>query len=851
MAERNTGRLADDLLLDRILSTVVDEVKRYAAFQRYHLSKYAEIGMSMSGEDDIAKLLEMIVFEAREITTADAGTLYMVNDSGTALDFVILQNDTMDTRMGGTSGKEITLPPVPLSVDGRENHGNVSSHVAITGEIVNIHDVYESDEFDFTGPRKYDQATGYRSKSMMVIPMRNHENDIIGVLQLLNALDQDTGETIPFSDEDVGLITALASQAAVAITKNVLIQDLLDLFNAFIKSIATAIEEKSKYTGGHIERVATLTVDIAKKINEVDFGPFKDTHFSDDEMEELRVAAWLHDIGKITTPEFVVDKANKLETIFDRVHLVDLRFDHILALKENEHLRRKNRLLAKGDAAGARALEENWKKAREKFLADKAFVLSCNHPGEFMADERIARLTKIGARTYVERGEKRPYLTEDEIRNLCIRKGTLTDEERKVIENHATMTHKILQELPFPKKLSSVPDYAAAHHEKLDGTGYPNRLKAEDISTQARIMAVADIFEALTAQDRPYKKPMPLSMAVKILGFMKKDNHIDADIHDLFLQSGVMQDYAGKYLNAAQIDLDLAVRPLEPRVLVVTPPGRDGADLCAALEGWGLRAVAAQSASHALAVLQEDAGRGLGFGVALVARDLLGRGGRNGLGAELARGASGFAGKVVALAEAGCALGDGAGADAGADAGAGIAATLPMRPAAQELKDTIFGLLGRTPPEGDFEGLDLAAAFEEHEVAPSDGRPLVLLVDDSVNTRMLLSYYFKNTPYAVVTAENGLQALEKFGAAAFDLVLMDVEMPGMDGYQVAAAMRAWEAEQGAERHPLVALTAHSYKGDDERRSAAGYDAVLTKPLRKADLMAMVDSLLAPKEGAPR
>jgi len=426
----------------------------------------------------------------------------------------------------------------------------------LADEIVNIPDVYEAEGFDFTGPRNYDASTGYRSKSMLVIPMKNHENDIIGVLQLLNAQDIKSEKVVTFSEEYTDLIASLASQAAVALTNAQLIQDLQNLFYAFIQSIATAIDEKSPYTGGHINRVVDLTMMIAEKINEVNEGKYKNIHFTEDEMEELKLAAWMHDVGKITTPEHVVDKETKLQTIFDRVNLIETRFHHIAKSIENSYLRQKIDLLLdeKSDKSKIKHIDEELAKTIEFLKEELEFIKTCNGPGEFMSDDHIQRIKNIASKTYTGNGKVYPYLTDEEVKNLCIRKGSLTEEERRIIENHAMMTLKMLNELPFPKKLKKVPEYAGGHHEKLDGSGYPIGLTEKELSLQAQIMAIADIFEALTAKDRPYKKPMKLSQAIKIMGFMKKDNHIDPDIFDLFINSKIYLDYAKKEMAREQID---------------------------------------------------------------------------------------------------------------------------------------------------------------------------------------------------------------------------------------------------------------------------------------------------------
>ncbi|MDA0747347.1 MAG: GAF domain-containing protein [bacterium] len=525
-----------------------------------HLDHLIRIGIALSSQLDIDELLEMIVDESRRFTRADAGTLYLVTSEERALQWKIVQNDTMGTRIGGTSAVEIDeklFKPVPLYVDGQVNMSNVSAYVAHTGETVNIPDVYEAVGFDFTGPRLYDQATGYRSRSMLVAPLRNHEDDIIGVLQLLNAWDEEHQEVVPFSPEFEGLIASLASQAAVGVTNAQLVQDLQNLFDAFIQATAAAIDEKSPYTAGHVRRVADLTMMIAQEINEADQGLWRRLRFTDEELNALRISAWMHDVGKITTPEYVVDKATKLETISDRIGAVRTRYEVLRREAEVSALKQKIALLERGEVRPEplRAIERELETELEALRDELMFIEQCNTGGEFMADEDIARLEKIAQETCEVNGEVVGRLTKDELYNLSIRKGTLTNEERQVINNHAAVSIKMLSQLPFSKALRRVPEYAGGHHEKLNGKGYPRGLTAEQLPLQARILAVADVFEALTAPDRPYRKPMSLSQALKIIGFMVKDGELDGRIVELFLGSGLVMQYARKELDEAQIDV--------------------------------------------------------------------------------------------------------------------------------------------------------------------------------------------------------------------------------------------------------------------------------------------------------
>ncbi len=500
-----------------------------------HIKSMIKIGVALSGEKNIDRLLEMILNEASKFTNADGGTLYIMSDDETELLFAIIQNDSLGVRMGGTGGK-ITWPAVKLkNIDDSPNHSNVSAYVAISGEAVNIADVYDTDGFNFEGTKKFDQDNGYRSQSMLVVPMRDHENEIIGVLQLLNAQDQATGAVVSFSLESQEMTLSLASQAAVALTNNRLISDLGNLLESFIKTIATAVDEKSPYTGGHVRRVAQLTMTIADKINKKNVGPFASVKFSEDQMRELRMAAWLHDVGKITTPEHVVDKSTKLEKVYDRITDVKTRFE-LLKCEYQQAMRE-----AKNNETGD--LPEKMEREIKILDEEYHFLVKTNRGSEFAGDEMIERIKKIGQRKWSANGQIMPLLTEDEIYNLSVRRGTLNDEERNIINNHAAVSYKMLSELPFPKKMRHIADYAAAHHEKLDGTGYPLGLKADQLFLQSRIIAIADIFEALTAKDRPYKKDKTIAESLKIMESMVKDKHIDPDLFELFIQEKIYENY--------------------------------------------------------------------------------------------------------------------------------------------------------------------------------------------------------------------------------------------------------------------------------------------------------------------
>lgn len=520
------------------------------------LRELNEIGIALSAEKDHTRLLELILVKAIEITNADGGTLYTCTDDQ-RLRFEIVHNRSLDIHKGGTSGEEIVFYPIALYDDeGKPNNHMVAAWTAISGETINIPDAYGSEEFDFSGTRNFDAKMGYRSISFLTVPLTDHENEIIGVLQLINAIDNDSNKVIPFSPLDQQLIESLASQAAVTITNKTLINAQRKLFDSFIQLIADAIDEKSPYTAGHCRRVPVITNMLADAVNNIDKGPLKDFSMTDDQKYELEVAAWLHDCGKITTPEYVVDKGTKLETIFDRISLVDTRFeilkrDVVIASLKSRLNQVDNIVDVEQELENDQLLQDELKKLQK----EKEDVHSYNVGGEVLADEDFKRIEEIARRSYIDPEQETVHLlNEEEKQNLQIGRGTLSIREREIINNHVTVTIKMLESLPYPKHLTKVPEYAGGHHEKMDGTGYPNKLTRDQMSVQARMIAIADVFEALTASDRPYKKAMPLSQSLKILGQMKLDNHVDADLFDIFINEKIYLDYARQYLGKNQID---------------------------------------------------------------------------------------------------------------------------------------------------------------------------------------------------------------------------------------------------------------------------------------------------------
>ena len=518
------------------------------------VARLNEIGISLSAERDTNIVCDKILKGAMELTNADGGSLYRMSEDQQTLEFIIVDNRSLGIHMGGISGVEINFPPIQLFKDDKRNINMVVSCAVHEDRTINIPDAYDAEGFDFSGTRMFDEQTGYRTQSILTVPMKNHEGEIIGVLQLINAKDE-LGNTKEFSLEERDLAESLASQAAVALTNNRLIEEQRELFEAFIKLIAGAIDEKSPYTGGHCRRLPELTMMIADACHDSNIGVLKDFSMKDEDRYELRIAGWLHDCGKVTTPEYVVDKATKLETIYDRVHTVDTRFEVLKRDEKIAMLEKKLARLSDDINADTNDLEQDFERKIKQLDDDRDFIRISNVGGEFMDDELQQRVRDIAKYRWLDvNNNESNLLDDDEIKNMIIQRGTLNDDEREIINNHIVMTIKMLGELPFPKHLLNVPEYAGGHHERMDGKGYPLGLTREQLSIPARMMGIADIFEALTSSDRPYKKGKKLSECLRILGFMKQDGHVDPDIFDVFVKEKVYMRYAEEYLPKDQID---------------------------------------------------------------------------------------------------------------------------------------------------------------------------------------------------------------------------------------------------------------------------------------------------------
>jgi HD-GYP domain-containing protein (c-di-GMP phosphodiesterase class II) len=568
----------------------VDELAGTMDAMKITIRKFLDIAATISAEHNFQRLLERVLTETISATGSSAGAIYLLDDSERTLKAV-----AMRARSGAAS------PPITALGPPGDDHPARRAVAGGKTVVASLGPGYD-DLTRLAGPTN--SRSGAEAHVAIAVPLRNRDAVIIGVIYLVN--DAATG-TLP--RELVSFVEALSGTAAISIENQDLLRAQKEVLECFIKLVAGAIDAKSPYTGGHCQRVPELATMLARAACDAKHGPFRDFAMSDDEWEALRIAAWLHDCGKVTTPEYIVDKATKLQTIYDRLHEVRMRFE---VLKRDAEIEYWQQIAAGGDRA---SLRRQFDARCGELDAEFSFVASCNEGGEFTEPEKIARIKEIARRTWVRTLDDRIGLSREErmraaempaprlpvveqlladkpehriewsagdrvpddnrwgfqvrvpshkrnngeIYNLCIGRGTLTDEERHAINDHVVQTIKMLSGLPFPKHLKRVPEIAGGHHERLDGTGYPKRLRGEELSLLARMMAIADIFEALTARDRPYKKGKTLSEAIRIMASMCGEHHIDGDLFELFLTSGVYHRYAEVFLHPSQIDeVDIA-----------------------------------------------------------------------------------------------------------------------------------------------------------------------------------------------------------------------------------------------------------------------------------------------------
>ncbi len=558
------------------LGASFNEMATHLGDHLQNMSILNQIGIALSEERSNDRLLELILFAAKTMTSADGCALYTLTGDK-QLRLSVMNIDSIHLVMNRDGNMVIPL----FDDGGKPNTLTAVAFSAFKDATVNIPDMYHATSFDFSHIRDFDRTIGYRSHSLLSVPVKNHENEIVGVLQLINAQERTSRTVVPFSDEDQRLLETLASQAAVALSKNQLIDDFRKLFDSLVELIATAIDEKSPYTGDHCRRVPELTMMLAEAVAGRKEGVFKDIKLSEEEMYELKVAALLHDCGKVTTPVHIVDKATRLEAIFDRIHLIDAHFEILRRDAQIAFLQKQislfpmvsgNKSSAAGDGVQIVLAREELEKTLEQIDKDQKLVRACNSGETVMNDDLKQRIENIALKYRWINAEckEEPLISLAEAYTLTSAKGTLTPEERAVINQHIKTTIKMLGSLHYPKSLRNVPIFAETHHEHMDGTGYPMGLTREQIPLQGRIIAIADIFESLTANDRPYKKGLTLIEALQMLSSMKDNGHIDPDLFDLFVEEKVYLRYAEKYLSHTQVDENLLCE--KPKI--VSPPSQ-------------------------------------------------------------------------------------------------------------------------------------------------------------------------------------------------------------------------------------------------------------------------------------
>jgi HD-GYP domain-containing protein (c-di-GMP phosphodiesterase class II) len=539
-------RLRLDRALDAVNSRrVIEQLDEALVRKSQDLHELNSIGVALSAQRDINKLLELILAKSREITAADAGSLYLVErrkeTDPQGEDYLIFDR---------TQNDSVVLPfeksRMPLS------DGSIAGYAALTGQIVNVADAYHLPSgTPYKVSRSFDEKSGYRTKSMLVVPMKDHQDRVIGVVQLINkkrnskvvlrpvSLVEET--VIPFTSVDEELVTSLASQAAVAFENARLIQDMKNLFESFVTASVTAVESRDPTTSGHSKRVATLTVGIAEKLDTLDSGVFKGVSFTRDQLKELEFASLLHDFGKVGVREKVLIKGKKLYV--GEMLLVRQRFSYIKRTLEAEHLRAKLEQIHSGLTSPELLAEMDraYETQQRELEGVLRMIAHANEP-TILEEESFRTLMDLTSRTFSDmEGNRQPYLTPNEVAALSIRRGSLSEKERREIESHVTHTFRFLSEIPWTGEYRRVPEIAYAHHEKLDGTGYPRRLQAADIPIQSKMMTISDIFDALVAWDRPYKKSVPVEKAIDILRDESTAGKLDRAILDVFVDAKIYE----------------------------------------------------------------------------------------------------------------------------------------------------------------------------------------------------------------------------------------------------------------------------------------------------------------------
>ncbi|MBO4781553.1 MAG: HD domain-containing protein [Lachnospiraceae bacterium] len=474
------------------------------------LKRILDIAVSLTAEKSYSKLLEKVISECMEITNCDAGTLYILDED--KLDFMILRNNTMNVYEGGNGEPIKTMPPVVL------DEKYVCAYSAINKKTINVRNVYEDSSFDWQGPRKYDSFSGYHTESMLVVPLIDHDDKVIGVLQLINAQDAE-GKTIGFSKDSETVVFSISSEAAISLSNMILLKQLRDMLYSFVSSLTTAIDQRTPYNANHSFNVAKYCDGFAQYLMREEKERTDFEHITDSEREQLVMAALVHDVGKLITPLEIMNKPDRLDK---RLPIMEMRWKLLKAL-------------IKLDLADSIITSDEYSTLSEQ-LEKGVELIRTNNTAGFLSDETLNEIKALKNLCITDRstGEKVEFITDEELHEMMIVKGTLTEEERKIIEMHVVYTDVILSKISFQDNFKLVRKFAAAHHEYLDGTGYPNGLTEKDLPLEVRIMTIADIYDSLTADDRPYKKALPVPKALSILSSMADEGKLDKELVEQF-----------------------------------------------------------------------------------------------------------------------------------------------------------------------------------------------------------------------------------------------------------------------------------------------------------------------------
>lgn len=522
------------------------------------LDQLNSIGAALSKERDLNSLLEGILIAAKNITQADGGTLYRMTEDGSALRFEIMRTNSLNLFLGGTTGKAIDFAPLQLiNAEGAFNDTMVATFAAIHDRTVNIADAYAEAGFDFSGTKAFDARTGYRSQSFLTVPMKNFDGEVIGVLQLINALEPGLGRVVTFSEADQRLVESLASQAAIALSNRQRVAQMERLFESFVQLVNTAIDERSPYARDRFNRIPALTLMLASAVDATTDGPYAGVQMTERDRYELKIAGMLHDCGKIATPVHVADKATKLQTLFDRIELISTRFEVLKRDAEIATLRQQLALRTCTDPAAEAAVGQRLEEVLARIDADRAFLREVNQAQSVMTDAQLSKVRDIGTRRHWRNadGVQVPFLSRDELDNLTILRGTLTAQEHEIVNHHVAATNAMLGQVQWPKHLKNVPEYVVAGRERPQGTGISQELQRQQVPLQSRMLALADVFEALTSTGRPYRPRMKLSKALEVMVRFAKSGYVDADLFDVFMRQGVYRQFAERFLSPEQMDL--------------------------------------------------------------------------------------------------------------------------------------------------------------------------------------------------------------------------------------------------------------------------------------------------------